>query len=579
MSKIGWISVFFALSSLQIQAVEKTPTLGPAEDLVLQDAASVDLLSGLPMVQMDTLRIGNDELALTQTAVSYQGSMYILRDLTNSLVDWIPSAPAGTYRPQVRFGNSSQSFWQQSVGGEYLPLANDGATLTGGPGSYTYTRRDGTTMSLQNGVTTIEYPNGFKLTVRYNSVKSNNGLSFYYTTDVDNSTKQVKGVVAVNNSVESCNEPYESCVLNQSWPKATFTKYKNANAQGELIFEVKDAEGVVTKFVNEDISYPDYAGRTYKSLTKIFESGSTSPTKRYAYYLNRSCAASSAGYFWTCTEPKNVIDYAYINDIRNEYFLELQSGVTGSASARVESALGNMSIAVTNYKGQSSQIVSSTWPDGSAIYDPNNQSRITSVTDKGLQFDFEYDNRGNLKKRTQIYVSNESGKTYSNIVEEASFPASCTNAKTCNKPSWIKDGDGATTYYEYHSQSGYISKVTEPPNEFGIKPVTFYRYTKKYARYIDSSSGQITTSSDGIWLLTEKETCLTSSALSENCQPSDGLIEEYYYGNPSGANNLWLTGVKVSDPDGESRITCFEYDKLGNQIGEISPKAGSAVCY
>ena len=189
-----------------------------------------------------------------------------------------------------------------------------------------------------------------------------------------------------------------------------------------------------------------------------------------------------------------------------------------------------------------------------------------------------YDHRSNVTKKTQYIFSGANAQ--SPVVRaELKYPETCTNTKTCNKPTWIKDAKGNKTDYTYHPASGQIATITYPADSDGIRPQTRFKYLQKYAYYIQDVSKKIKRAPTPIWVLTEKSECQSSNAKSGGgCQKSDDEIKTLYdYGQPNKPNNLFLKGVTIV-ANGKSRKICYQYDKYGNNIGETEPKANLASC-
>ncbi|MGM8229198.1 hypothetical protein ACSV5M_21655, partial [Cellvibrio sp. ARAG 10.3] len=140
-------------------------------------------------------------------------------------------------------------------------------------------------------------------------------------------------------------------------------------------------------------------------------------------------------------------------------------------------------------------------------------------------------------------------------------------------PTWTRDGKGNQTDYAYHAESGQIAKITYPANKHGIRAETRYTYEQKYANYYNVS-GVKAQASIPVWLKTEESYCINSSASDGDCSDNDEVITRYEYEH----DNLFLTGMTVTDPQGNTLRTCYAYDDYGNRIGETQPNANLASC-
>lgn len=207
--------------------------------------------------------------------------------------------------------------------------------------------------------------------------------------------------------------------------------------------------------------------------------------------------------------------------------------------------------------------------------------RVNSILHPGGGYSLvDYDGRSNVKKITRY----NTGGTQT-ITQEASYPTQCTDQQTCNKPTWVKDGEGNQTDYEYSPVHGMVTSVTGPADDNGVRPQTRYGYTQLYPR-IKNAGGALVNGPDPIWLLTSEKFCKTSTGSVNGCAAgtSDEVATTYEYGpanQPNNLwdqpNNLWLRGVVVT-ADGQSLRSCIYYDAFGHVIAETAPKADLVSC-
>jgi len=193
------------------------------------------------------------------------------------------------------------------------------------------------------------------------------------------------------------------------------------------------------------------------------------------------------------------------------------------------------------------------------------------------------DNYSNVEG-TVVIPSANSGETATlNAVahyyreDNAGYACPQSQRKYCNKPRWIQDARGNITYYTYHPESGEIATVTSPANEQALVAQTRYTYKQYYANYYHAD-GTKKSSLDPIWLLSSESFCANSAASGDGCSAGDEVITTYEYNH----DNLHLTAVIVTAKNAlgapETQRTCFQYDKYGNQVGEISPLANLSSC-
>lgn len=573
--KIFIVGFSFLCASLTLNL--HANSLAPSSELQYTDQAGVDLLSALPTFSHTDLSIGNGDLSLTHNYSSHAGFFASFYDLTKAYVDYRPTQ-TGIFA-NVRMGTNAYDF--KLINGVYRPESGDGSTLTGSSQSgWIFTDRNGLKFYSGNGQERrIVYPNGFTIKIGARYLATNTGLQFRYdySDDPNSAGLLLNKITAINAAYVYC-DLAATCNFSSDWPKASYKWINKTSAiNQEYTFQITDAEGTITKYVHENFPVE---GRTriHPRVTKVYENGDIQPTKTYSYDEYKDCVSDGPGsYFWTCKEPKILVYIVKVRGTTFTYTWRQSPGIYSSTSGNMTSSAGNAYIASTVYKGNRPLLSQSGWRDGSAIYDGSNLNRLSNLTYKDIEYAYEYDFRGNITKRTQMPVQQTSGFSVGNLVETAGFPSTCTNPKTCNKPIWTRDAKGYQTDYQYHAQSGQISKITLPADKDGIRPQTRYFYEQKYA-YYKNSSGNIVRASSPVWLLTKTSECMKGNASGNGCAlPNDEVFTLYKYGENGVANNLWLTGMtKVAN--GQIRRTCYTYDKYGNKLSETQPNANISRC-
>lgn len=251
------------------------------------------------------------------------------------------------------------------------------------------------------------------------------------------------------------------------------------------------------------------------------------------------------------------------------------------AVTRVELALQNSDIArapgASRVVDPLGRITKYTWsgenPAAQVMAQPY---RLNSVElPDGRLESYEYDDRGNLL-RTITTPRPWSGDPV--IETRASFPAVCSNPKTCNQPTSLTDANGNVTTFTYDATHGGVLTKTGPAVG-GVSPMTRYYYAQREA-WLRSGAGYAKTG-EPIWLKSEEYSCRTSTLdpVAGTCSVGAGdLVRTLYdYGPDTGPNNLWLRGVAV-EADGQTLRTCYQYDELGRRIAETKPLGTGATC-
>jgi hypothetical protein len=241
--------------------------------VTLQDQAKVDLMSRLPMFSGVDVSIGSGPLALRHEYIIDNELDFYWGKFRDSFV-------GQTYFPQtcsiqVSFGSLTECFYGDGTQYPYLPVAENGSTLTNnGNGTYIYKTRDGTSYNVvvpsggaYGWVTKATYPSGLQISVHYaepspglrriQSVTQNNGLQLKYNYKSNNTAindwKIISSIVALNNAIDYCDPNADSCTFSRQWPTAFYTStdfpapISGVNALYHY-FSITDQGGQVTRF-------------------------------------------------------------------------------------------------------------------------------------------------------------------------------------------------------------------------------------------------------------------------------------------------------------------------------------------
>lgn len=431
-----------------------------------------------------------------------------------------------------------------------------------------------------------------------------------------------KHVVGINRAQSDCSG--EEC-LNEGWPTATFnwptgmpvSIYLGDPNTRETVFSVEAADGGVTEF-------------TYKAQDVCMQDPNDSST------LQTDCIASAGQQRWSprlvgvksAGSLSKALTYTYGNygsmgfygDGRSSYTvwqLDEFSGAirdakyidraityqgTGWELGHPKSYIDSSQIDYQQIGGKNIAIIDGKIPGkvqkvylqkkGWFIYELSYRNNIVETQPiNGAVKHYNYNDWGNLEgvtvkscgRMAEVYNRQAANCTEIGEIVAVYPPTStcATDPKRCNKPTSVTDLNGNTTNYTYHQASGQVATVTGPAVN-GVRPKTTYSYEQKYA-YFYEAGGSIQKADDPIWMLTKEWYCRSSAASGENCAGGnlDKVTTEYYYGPEQAgvANNLLLRGTKVTAEGNsgalETRVTCYEYDKYGNRVGEVRPKANT----
>ncbi len=212
-------------------------------------------------------------------------------------------------------------------------------------------------------------------------------------------------------------------------------------------------------------------------------------------------------------------------------------------------------------------------------YDYTPSGRLDTINDEGRITKYDYDSRGNITE-VRVYAAG-----ITPLVTSYVYPTSCTNYKTCNKPTSVTYPKGQVVSYTYYAHGGVNTKTTYA--EAGYPIETRYSYAQ-YTPRVKNSSGNMV-AQPKVWRLTRTSQCM--SGVGSSCVgTTDERVSEVAY---TGYNVLpiyslvWLgdgslhqfsvtehsslgqvTSVNGPRLDGASMVYTF-YDNLGRAYGSI----------
>jgi hypothetical protein len=480
----------------------------------------------------------------------------------------------------------------EAVGSELVWTKPDGTIVR-------FDRGGSSVPALQGGLlTSVTYPTGFTITVSPGAVNTNTGFQLKYFFELVNGPldkveppglqapnvssawvlSNPKYIRGVNAAVEHCPWTTASCTPANAWPTATFewpTGMPRTMYIGDSIVRVTDATGLTTKYTfrAQDLAYDEFGtviapyvpGREFSPrLYAITLPGATANKFTYEYKNLFASVDYGAGAYDIRLQSAGVVKQATrlgvtgTYDIAKNYFGDTQNDGSGVG--------GITRVHQQNYFGDPNATYYADTESGRVWYEESGRNFVRQFVKSAAPVETYAYTRGNLSG-----VSYSGPPAYSIAAE---YPPSCTatTRRTCNQATRIRDANGNWTDYTYHPQSGQVATVTYPANKHGVRPQTRYTYQEKEAHYYGSSGTWITGSK--IWLKTAEEYCINSSASEGTCANNDEVITSFEYNH----HNLLLTGVTVSDPQGQIRRTCYRYDKYGHQIGVTTPNANLTNC-
>ncbi len=292
---------------------------------------------------------------------------------------------------------------------------------------------------------------------------------------------------------------------------------------------------------NSDGSFTDALGRTSRAWT--------SP-EGHTFYLQRPSSSGAnvivshgGGHVTSLTRDGLTWDYNY-------------SVAGNTATMTVIDPLGHTKVVTSSLSvGLPTSVKDELNRTTTYAYDTS--GRLDIVTGpEGNSIDYTYDARGNV---TSTRFNARTGSADADIVTSATYAATCTNVKTCNKPLTTTDARSKVTDYEWNATHGGLTEITLPaPTTGGVRPQTRYGY------------GSVAVpEGPSVYRLSSIRACQT---LSSCAGTADVVLTTIVY---SGPNRL---PSSVSNRAGDNSLiatSAFAYDDIGNLVSVDGPLSGT----
>ncbi len=470
----------------------------------------------------------------------------------------------------VSLGASAETFTLSS--GTYTSNQAMGSTLAYASSKYSYTLRDGTVAEFDTAtascsgvtsfwacnaglITKMTRPDGEVITWTYSAASvggqsairpqsiSNNlnyHIHFTYAINGPNNGSEVVGgylerikVTGIDRSIYNCSN-------------STFICSDSTGANWPYVVYGAESGGVQT--VTDRLSQTTRFKVTSGNLTEVRLPTSSSVARTSIAYSSGKVILVSTnigGWFSTA--------YTYSD----------ASGVrTTTAAPYFE---GNASITKTNI---ANGWVTELWADGAGtrrtVLTRDGYGRVTRTTRAdGDYTNLTYDARGNV---TQIVETPKTGSGLSSITTTASYPGSCSNAKTCNKPNSTTDARGYRTDYTYSSTHGGVLTVTLPAPS-GSAPVGSGTRPEMRYTYADASTG--------IYRVDTTKSCASGSSCAN---AANETVQAFTYDSK---RRVVTTTVRAGNSSviSTSSITYTSLGDIATVDGPLSGTADTAYLY
>lgn len=576
----GYVTlVLCALGGTTVSAQELS--LPPIRQLV--DENGVDLMSGTYNPSQTDIDIGPADANLAYTL---------------SGLNWLNNANTDIYIRPDKSSYPAPHYHAVVVGGstEYFDVSGTTNTPRNGMGStlvfdtpsqtYIYTRRDGTVIRFPYQkaagdvgaarASSILRPDGsltefsnkkepsssfiWPYDTRVQSVASNAGYQLKLEYGDSTRSAWVSKVYVLNRTEAYCDPAADACAATAGAPFAGFAWTPVGQSPGALT--ATDAAGRQIRWTQySSPSLPASQPWTMMSLkTKASTVDDITVTYKDFGIGGLSGVASVVG---VSSVVRRGLTWNY----------EILNYDTSQPTVKVTDPLGNTRQVKTDL--EMAQVMTDTDALGNVTsYQYDSFGRRTRITyPEGNYVQITYDGRGNITETRRVA---KPGSALADIVESATYPTTCSNPKTCNKPTTTTDALGGVTEYTYDATHGGVLTVRLPaPTGGAVRPETRYDYTPLYAWY-KNSAGTLAQAPTSIYKLTSVSSCRTTASCA-NTADEVRTIFAHQVGSSSTPSNLLLTSVTQRSGDGAlSAVATFSYDSRGNRVAVDGPLAGTA---
>lgn len=464
----------------------------------------------------------------------------------NSLVSSIKNVGGS---PVVTIGAVSDVF----SGG--VSTEGNGATLTLAGGIYTYTSRDGTVAKFASN-------SGYTYTFYYGELGRLGSIKYPDGTTV---TVSMKVQTFCPGGYEpTCQSPlyYVARVQGVSHSNGYLLKPVYASNATKLDPDNIDAWGNVTDVIAVNTAVESCSATADTcALTGNWPKRSTSTPPP----LKTTWTYDANGRVATATNHGITYSYSYVD-----------AGTTRTTT--VTDPNGQTQV----YTGDTATNRLSSYRDElnrTTNYTHDSNGRVTKIiAPESNETRYSYDARGNVTEARHVA---KAGSGLTDIVATASYPATCTNVVTCNKPEWTRDPKNNQTDFTYDATHGGVLTATAPAAPSGVRPQTRYGYTLLASNtYALTSTSNCQTGSSCTGTADEVKTSITYGGASTNYLPSsttsgsgDGAL--------SAAQNFTFDNIgnlaTVDGPlAGTGDTTRYRYDEKRRVIGVIGPDPDGA---
>jgi RHS repeat-associated protein len=561
---MGFAGLHFASNATAAVPLAITPPT-----MASVDPNGIEFFTLKPIVNMPAVSIGTSSSGISKTSGSlsfnYADNFY---GTLNT------STAGGSNYIIVTLGNFSEKFLNTS--GVYTPTSGGVDTFACAGSVCTFTLKDGTqatydnTLRSNNGMaanagalTAITKADGevIHLTYRFSSqvdggvlyatltpkaVYSSLGwmLKYQLQSLTDPLSINPARIDALNTSVDYCDPTAEGCTATtQAWVRVDQT---NGTGIGAINIVNTDALGDDFKLSANMLANKVLSVTTDTGVSKVMTYDTAGPVDGRI----KTVTVGTSVWNYVFADSGNIRTITVTNPDTSTHVVVLDKALTQLVSDTDE--LNRK----TNYTYDAS---------GRLLRVINPDATFSGTTVTGGYIEYAYDSRSNITTTTAVP---KAGAGLASLVTIAVYPTTCSNVKTCNKPTSVTDPNGFSTTYTYDANSGGIATVTRPAVG-GVASQVRYTYAQQ-TPYVKNSAGTLVASSP-VWRLTETSSCMSGAA--PGCL---GTTDEVKTVITYGTSNIQpLTVTRKLGNNTLAQTTTYAYDNFGNVTSIDGPLPGA----
>lgn len=557
----------FAISQLLFSGIASSQEIF-IPDIIISDDNGVDLIDGSFNYELVQATIGSEEDGITLTR---RAGVAGVSDNWHGVL-YVRTETSGVAAYFVR--NGKRKRYTKINATTFVGDTNPASRITVSGSDYSLVERDGTVITFTDDfvgfnhnlpcidmgaptcalMLSIQKPNGLKYTINWDIVP----YCVNFCTD-PSSTVNARVRSVESNSGYRLEFDYESESFNTRYPPVSWDTRTTARIYNLAACAPGSACAAEGQFMYGSRTYTkpasivDMAGRTwtfsYSSGVAMKSPGRSMPNTNVMFANDKVTKVI-----------KNGVEWNYARSVVGDIVT-----TTVSSGSHAKTYKGSISAhRITSYEIDGATTLYEYYSDGSI-------KKITSP--EGGYEQFFYDARGNLIQKIKTPKPGSGG---SPITQSATYPATCANPRTCNKPITTTDARGNVTEYTYDSAHGGLLTRAEPaPSSGAARPITTYGYTALYA-WVKNTAGVLVQASSPIYKFTSISTCIEGATCSGSV--SEARIElSYQVGSSLVGSNLLLSSK--TDKAGDNSIAAtstYAYDRLGNLTSVDGPLSGNA---